>query len=626
MMRRWVLHTFIFFVLSASSLNVDAQEIPSSLVPLPEDVQITLSLRNIDINDALKFFAIKSGFNIVPTRKVTGRVTLNVENVPVRDVFDIMLRSNNLAYDRHGVIYNVMTEGEYKERYGKNFSDTRTVKIFRLKYAVPEQVFNVLDTLKSEIGRLLAQPESGAVMLIDTPDKIAEAEKAIEALEQKNTLKVFRLKYARAKDVEDQLKSQLDLKKVGSVKSDERTNQVVVQTLPERMKNIEELITSLDRKTKGVLIDVKILKIKLTNQRDEGVQWEGLFNLAKQYGMTYLGSTPFAVMNAGVTNPPFVTRGEWQTALNNQIGSYPFSGTTNSLNASTKSVFGKNMHIGMVGTRRDFDLLVNFLQTIGKTKILASPSISVINNQEAKIHVGERQAYVTTTTTVGTTSTTTSEEVTYVDTGVRLSVIPTINDDGYVTMKVKPEISSILGYVISSSNNRIPIIDTNVAETTVIAKDGATVIIGGLGREEKTESTEQFPFLGNIPGLGVLFRNSTKGTVRVELVVMLTPVIFEGDKFINLKENQKFQVKGAKRFDVFRPETPGSANEQGQVAEESQSLDAGLPSKGFRLYDGSMFKQESMPAVGTQPSTPVGSPLPLVVPGKLLVKGSKSYE
>lgn len=576
--------------------------------PSGEAMRISLSLRNIDIIEALKFLSIKSGLNIVPTQRVSGRVTLRVENIPVKDILDIMLRSNSLAYDKKNDIYNVMTEAEYKALYGKNFFDTRKVHLFRLRYAIPEHAFSLLDAIKSEIGRLLVEPESGAVMFIDTPEKIEEAKKAIETLEQKNSVKVFNLKYARAKDVEEQLKAQLDLKKVGLVKADERTNQVVVQTLPERMKNIEELVASLDKKTKAVLIDTKILKIKLTNQLDTGIEWEGLFNIAKQYGMAYMGSYPFSAVQSATA--AWRSRMQVLSDMGGSVGSYPFSGTTSNYIGSKVSP-GDSMHVGIVSNRQDFDILVKYLQTLGKSKILASPSVSVVNNQEAKIHIGERRAYVTTTTTTGTTTTTVSEEVTYVDTGVRLSVTPTINDDGYVTMKVKPEISTIIGNVVSSSDNVIPIIDTSTAETTVIAKDGSTVIIGGLGREEKTENTEQVPVLGKIPFLGLLFRNKTEATERVELVIMLTPIIYEGNRLVTPKDANKFEVKPVKKFDVFRPQAPA---QELPALMEALPADLEFGTKGFKMYDGSLFKPKAAGAHGAIP-----------VADEFSVKGFKSY-
>ena len=217
----------LFFLLFCLAGNLDAEEKTVQLAQAPAfPVQnqlstlstlmrgkITLDLRNIEAVDALKFLAMKTGLNIVVTKSVAGRVSLTVQDAPIKDIFDIMLRLNNLAYDKTGEIYNVMTETEYKALYGKKFSDSRQVKIFRLNYAIPEQAFNLLDALKSEIGRLLVDTESGTVMVMDIPDKISEAERILETLEQKASIKIFNLKYAKAKDVEDQLKEQLDIKR-----------------------------------------------------------------------------------------------------------------------------------------------------------------------------------------------------------------------------------------------------------------------------------------------------------------------------------------------------------------------------------------------------------------------------
>jgi len=564
-MRNKAVFLFLCAVLFLAPL-AESQEDPSS-----SGIQgrVSLDLRNIEVVEALKFLAMKGGLNIVTTKSVSGRVTLTVVDVPIQDVFDIMLRTNSLAYEKRGEIYSVMPEAEYRAFYGKNFSDTRQVKIFRLKYAVPDQTCAILDAIKSGIGRLLVEPESGTVLMMDTPEKLEEAQKTLESLEQESTVRMFTLKYAKAKDIEEQLKTQLDMKKVGSIKADERSNQVIVQALAERMDNIEELIKGLDKKTKEVLIETKIIKIRLSNQLDSGIEWEGLFNLGNRFGTTYLGSYPFSNITAGITNPVFSTREDVYKA-SGKIGNYPFSGTTSSLNASTKVIPGERIHIGLMDRKRDFDVLIKYLQTLGKTKIISSPVISAINNQEAKIHIGERRAFVTTTTTTGTTTTTVSEAVTFVDTGVQLSVTPMINDDGFVTMKIKPEISSIVGNVTSSSNNVIPIIDTSTAETTVMAKDGSTVLVGGLGGLEKTESTEGIPFLRSIPVLGHLFRSSLKTSIRNELLIMLTPVIFEGDRMVTAKdnENEKFGVKALKKFDVFKEEAAPAEITEALLKEE----------------------------------------------------------
>ncbi|MGE5197878.1 MAG: secretin N-terminal domain-containing protein, partial [Deltaproteobacteria bacterium] len=322
----------IALVLPCSPTFTYAQENGEAAAQSPGQINqiISLDLKDMEITEALKFLATKANLNIIPTKEVSGRITLMVQNVSLGDVFDIMLRSNSLAYDKQGEIYNVMTEKEYKARYGKNFSDIREVKLFNLKYAIPDQAFTLLDTLKSEIGKVILDAESGTILAIDTPKKLQDMQEALSLMDQKSIIRVFDLKYARAKDIEEQLKSQLDIKKVGSIKSDERTNQVVVQTLPQRMEEIAGLILSLDKKTREILIDAKIIQVKLSNALSSGVQWEGLFNLGKQFGMTYLGSYPFSAVQG--TAEAWRSRKEVLQDVG-YVGSYPFTGTTTNQSA-----------------------------------------------------------------------------------------------------------------------------------------------------------------------------------------------------------------------------------------------------------------------------------------------------
>jgi type II secretory pathway component GspD/PulD (secretin) len=538
-----------------SSAQPGNKPFPDATESLPAgmEARISLDLRNIEVTDALKFLSLKTGVNMISTRDVTGRVTLMVSNVPAKDVFDIMLRSNGLAYTKEGEIYNIMTGDEYKALFGKKFDDLREVRVFRIQYAIPEQVFSMLDALKSEIGRVLVEPDSGTALIMDTPAKIAEIEKAISTLEQKNLVRVFQLKYAKAKDVEEHLKAQLDLKKVGTIKADERSNQVVVQTLPERMVNIERMIASLDQKTKQVLIDSTIIKVKLSDKLETGAEWEGLLSSLSEYGMAYFGANPFSVIKPVETDTTniFSTRQDYYNSLGKQIGAYPFSGNTGVTNSGSKSGPGV-IHVGLIDSKRDMDIVLKYVQTLGNTQILSNPKISIVNNQEAKIHVGERQAYVTSTTTTGQSTSTVSEEVTFVDVGIQLSVTPTINEDGYVTMKIKPEISSVVSFLDTPSGNKIPIIDTSMSETTVMVKDGTTIIIGGLRREDKTSSTEQFPFLGKIPFLGYFFRDKSNKTEKTELLVMITPHIMTGDVLVTGDRREpRFMDEPNKEYNTY---------------------------------------------------------------------------
>ena len=528
---------FISCVPFYSLAQQPAEEPVISKIPEGMEGRISLDLRNIDIVDSLKYFSLKTGLNIVTNKSVSGRVTLSVENAPIKDVFDIMLRSNSLAYDIKGGIYNIMTEAEYKALYGKTFSDVRSVKVLRLKYAIPEQAFSFLDVLKSDIGRVLVDPESGNILVMDSPAKVEIMEKALQDFEERNSVRVFKLNYARAKDVEEALKNQLDSKKAGMIKSDEKGNQVIVQTFPDRMNQIEKLISQLDQKTKEVLIEARIVQVKFSNEVSSNTEWEGLFNLAKNSGLTYLGSYPFS-WTGGASTDAWRSRGQVYNDVG-YVGSYPFSGTSSDVNAGTKSISTELMHLGMVG-KHDFDVVMKYLQTLGETRILSNPKLAVINNQEAKIHVGQKQVYVTTTTTTGTggSGNTISEDVKFVDVGVMLFVVPNINNEGYVTLKVKAEVNSVLETLITPSKNQIPIIDTSLAETSVMIKEGSTIIIGGLRKEQDVVSSKQTPFLGSIPVLGRLFSQKSKTKSRTELLIILTPKIISGDFLVATTEGK----------------------------------------------------------------------------------------
>jgi type II secretory pathway component GspD/PulD (secretin) len=246
--------------------------------------------------------------------------------------------------------------------------------------------------------------------------------------------------------------------------------------------------------------------------------------------LSYIGSTPFSSVQSSTD--------AWRSRLDTYnavggVGSYPFSGTTSNYSSSSRKTGLEELHFGMITQNRDFDVVLKFIATAGKTKILSNPKLAVINNQEAKIHVGQKEAYITTTTTTGQTTNTVAEQVTFVDVGVLLSVVPIINDDGFVNLKVKAEISSVIDTLVTPTDNRIPIIDTSLAETTVLVKDGSTVVIGGLRKDTKVDSSKQVPFFGSIPFIGRLFGNKSNATERSELLIMLTPKMITGEVLVS---------------------------------------------------------------------------------------------
>lgn len=473
----------------------------SKLAGLEETVAI--DLRGMDVVDVLKFLGQKGNINIVATNEVTGKVSLFLKGVKIADALEIILLANNLAYEKKGDIIFVMTEEEYKAVHGTEFKDRREVKTVTLKYARPDYVFKLLSALKTDIGKLAIDDESGVIVMVDTQGSLKEMSKVIEKIDQPGITTVFSLQYAQAKEVQDVLAKKLDAQKTGTVIIDERNNQVIVRAFPDRMAEVENIIKNLDKKTKEVLLEAKIIKVTLSDDFDMGIDWERLFR------DDYLHSLDVS-------------------------GTFPISSAATS---------GGTMTLGTLD-EDDFAVAIQALKTFGQTKNLSSPSIAVVNKQEAKIHIGTREVFVTTTTTTGTSTSTTAEEVTFLDVGVQLKVTPVINEEGYVTMKVVSEVSNVARTYVTPSGNEIPVVDTTEAETEVMVKDGTTIIIGGLRKDENIEVVKKFPILGSIPILGMAFRQTAKDTEKTELVVFLTPHIISGANDVVDEEKKSKSFRG----------------------------------------------------------------------------------
>ena len=449
--------------------------------------KISLDLRGIDIIELLKVLSLKTGLTIVPQPGVSGRVSLFLNNVSFDDVLDIIMVTYGLAYNRKGNIINIMTAEQYYGLYGKRYEETRKIETFKLNYAKPLNVFNTLSQLKSDIGKIIVDESSATVVLIDIPEKIDLMQGMIKQLDQPPETEVFGLRYAKAKDLEAQVSKVLTTGP-GEVTVDERTNKMMVMDLPEKMKRIKRMVRAFDEQSAQVMIEAEIIELSLSDQFQRGIDWEGVFR---------------------------------------SLNDLDFKG------AFSLGLTGNRQQVS-VGTltRDDYNVILQLLQTYGRTHILSQPRIAAVNNQEARILVGTKEAYITQTLSTAETSTTTAESIEFVDVGVKLNVTPTISRDGFVTMKIRPEISSVREYLPTSLGSRVPIVETSEAETVVKVKDGAMVMIAGLTKQREYEEKKEVPFLARVPILGLFFSRRIKGpdlARHSELIIFITPRIISGD-------------------------------------------------------------------------------------------------
>jgi general secretion pathway protein D len=288
------------------------------------------------------------------------------------------------------------------------------------------------------------------------------------------------------------------------ITSDPETRRLIIVTDDETSQYITEVINNLDRPKPQVLIKVVFMEVTHSDGSDIGI--EGGFT-GTDKGVTGNASDVFGLsgLNQVATNVQF-----------NSLGQPVQSFIPTPPGAGLYQIIGQ-----------DYQVTLRAIATAGKAKILSRPSILARNNQPATILVGQSVPLITSVSynTFGNPI----NSFTYTDVGIILRVTPFITTDNMVEMILAPEISTIskTESVPVSIGVTAPVIDKRSADTVVVTPDGQTVIIGGLIANQKTESVNKIPFLGDIPYLGVAFRSTQKKDVKTELLIFLTPRIVQ---------------------------------------------------------------------------------------------------
>ena len=282
------------------------------------------------------------------------------------------------------------------------------------------------------------------------------------------------------------------------------TRKIVVITDEDTSLQIKEVIKSLDRPRPQVLIKVVFLEVSHNDGLDFGV--EG--GTTKQLGTAGTGAFANAFGQSGINNSS-------SNAVLNALGQNITGFGTTPPGAGLYQLLGS-----------DYQATIRAIAQSGNAEILSRPSILVRNNQPATISLGQSVPLISNTrfdAVNGQINT-----VTYQSVGIILRVTPFITTDGLVEMIVSPETSALADrsqWIPTSQNTLAPVINSRYADTVVVAPDGQTVVIGGLMSNSQTMSESKIPVLGDIPGLGNLFKRKQKQSAKTELMIFLTPHI-----------------------------------------------------------------------------------------------------
>ena len=291
---------------------------------------------------------------------------------------------------------------------------------------------------------------------------------------------------------------------------DEENNILLIMAPPHEWKIISRLLKQLDIMPRQVLNEVLIAEIRLTGDL--------------KYGMELLlGQTP-ATTNTK-PQPPAPAEYWWHPVPAPRQCQLPFRELISIAPASAQFSAASGLTFVAVDTANKLKGLINLLSSEGKVNILASPHIMAANNQEARIMIGE-EVPILSSQSVPLVSQTTSFQtntVQYRNTGIILTVKPQINAKGLVTLEIAQEVSSAATTTTGVAGS--PTFSVRHAKTQLITGDNQTVVLGGLIREDLTESGAGIPGLRRMPVLGPLFGSTGVSRAKTELIVLITPHI-----------------------------------------------------------------------------------------------------
>ena len=237
---------------------------------------ISLDLKGVNILDVLKLISKESGLNIAAGQNVRGTVTIFLKDVDVWNALRIVLEANGLAYEREGNLVKVMTEQDYERFYGARFREKTVIQVLPIQYSDALSVSQSLNQIKTRIGRIVVDERANTLILIDLPRRIEQMVKIVQEIDVPAETRIFPLSYADAEELKTKL-DEMITKGTGKVRLDKRTNKLIVTDTPQKLMEIEKIVEAFDERTRQVLIEAKIIQVELDDEYSLGIQWETIF-------------------------------------------------------------------------------------------------------------------------------------------------------------------------------------------------------------------------------------------------------------------------------------------------------------------------------------------------------------
>ncbi|HBY57775.1 MAG TPA: hypothetical protein DEG96_07975 [Candidatus Atribacteria bacterium] len=423
---------------------------------------ITMNLKETDVVDAIRTLSMLSGINIIADDSVTGKITLNLNNVSFKEALNWILTLKRLSYAQVGNALVIGTE-EVIETYRE-----RLTKIIHLENSNVENTKSVLDSYFGENSNIKITSDTRLNNLIveGTIEMVAKAEKLIEEMDTSLITKSFKLDNAIFSEEVEAIKNMLRIviPDENRIIIDSRQNEIIIKGNQEEITNAQMMIEGLDKRAPQIMIESKIVEIDLNSEKDLGISWSSGAT-TDESGNLILGQIVFGELTLG----------------------------------------GSFERRGLIEARLDA------LIREGKTNILSNPKILTLDGKESVILSGSKIP-IRERTEEGI------ETIRYIDVGLNMTITPRLSQDEKITMDCDIKIESLGTELIQG----YPVINSRQEKAIIRSPLGVTNVIGGLITSEEIETIRRIPILSEIPVIGELFKFTNRTKNRTEIIILIT--------------------------------------------------------------------------------------------------------
>lgn len=452
---------------------------------------LTLTFQNVDVRTILQVIAEFTGLNIIASDKVGGNMTIRLKDVPWDQALDVITESQSLDKIQQGNVIRIQTREE-----------TAAQQKLSLQTQSQEEQLAPLKTKMFKLNYYKAQDLKDLLLGNDTKNGDDKSSSS-----------------SSSSGSSSGSQKPIILSKRGTVQADGVNNTLIVQDTDSVLNQVDDLVKRTDIAAQQVLVDTKIVIANTQFNRELGAKF-GISAGTHLTNGTTIGIGGDATSAAG----------------NASTGSGAANIGTLMFNNPIADTGGGAIGLSILNAAGNaLNLELSALESNNEGKIISSPRVMTLNNQEATISEGTEIPYVT------PSSANSPPTVSFKDAVLKLIVTPQISPNGRIKMNLDVRKDSVGENVQVQGGGSVPSIDTKDIKTNVTVKDGQTVVMGGVYEITTVNDLSKVPFLGDIPFVGAFFRNTTKSRQKLELLIFVTPHVVY-DEYLDNGEPEKIEL------------------------------------------------------------------------------------